>query len=140
MPPEQPSRAERLRWTEPGAYPVAPGVHRIPLPLPFDGLRAVNVYAIEGGDGLTLIDSGWALPAGRDQLERSLGRIGAGLPDIRRFLITHVHRDHYSLAGALRPVVGGSVALGAQEKESLAALLGRDTRPMSGQADRLAAA
>ena len=27
--------------------PVAPGVHRIPLPLPTDGLRAVNSYALE---------------------------------------------------------------------------------------------
>ena len=34
-------------WTEAGAFPVAPGVHRIPLPLPMDGLRAVNVYVIE---------------------------------------------------------------------------------------------
>ncbi len=34
-------------WTEPGAYPVADGVHRIPLPLPMDGLRAVNVYVLE---------------------------------------------------------------------------------------------
>src|SRR5713226_5609306 len=36
---------ERHRWTIEGTYPVAPGVHRIPLPLPFDGLRAVNTYA-----------------------------------------------------------------------------------------------
>ena len=40
---------------------MADGVHRIPLPLPNDGLRAVNVYAIADGDGLTLVDSGWAL-------------------------------------------------------------------------------
>ena len=48
-------------WTEPGLFTVAPGVHRIPLPLPNDGLRAVNVYAIESGDDLVLIDAGWAL-------------------------------------------------------------------------------
>src|SRR5580700_6317227 len=39
-------------WITPGAYEVAPGVHRIPLPLPSDALRAVNVYAIEDEDGL----------------------------------------------------------------------------------------
>ena len=48
-------------WTEPGVFPVAPGVHRVPLPLPTDRLRAVNVYVLEAGDGLVLIDSGWAL-------------------------------------------------------------------------------
>ena len=42
----------------PGVYPVAPGVHRVPLPLPTDGLRAVNVYVIEDDGGLVLIDSG----------------------------------------------------------------------------------
>ena len=36
-------------------------MHRIPLPLPNDGLRAVNVYAIESGDDLVLVDAGWAL-------------------------------------------------------------------------------
>lgn len=48
----------RHEWMRPGAYEVAPGVHRIPLPLPNDGLRAVNVYAITDGDGLTLVDGG----------------------------------------------------------------------------------
>ena len=48
-------------WTEPGAWPAAPGVHRIPLPLPTDGLKAVNVYVLETDDGLTLIDAGWAI-------------------------------------------------------------------------------
>ena len=52
--------ADRHAWIEEGAHLVAPGVHRIPLPLPSDGLRAVNVYAIEGSNGLVLIDSGWA--------------------------------------------------------------------------------
>ena len=64
--------ADRHAWIEEGAHLVAPGVHRIPLPLPSDGLRAVNVYAIEAADGLVLIDSGWALANARDQLERSL--------------------------------------------------------------------
>ena len=41
-------------WTLPGVFEVAPGVHRIVCPLPGDGLKAVNVYAIEDGDGLAL--------------------------------------------------------------------------------------
>ena len=42
-------------WTAEGAWRVAEGIHRIPLPLPMDGLRAINVYVIETPDGLTLI-------------------------------------------------------------------------------------
>src|ERR1700722_7150320 len=45
--------------------PVAEGIHRIPLPLPMDALRAVNVYVIETGSGLTLIDGGWGISEAR---------------------------------------------------------------------------
>ena len=30
--------------------------------MPNDGLRAINVYAIETSDGLVLIDGGWHVP------------------------------------------------------------------------------
>ena len=89
------------------------GVHRIPLPLPGDGLRAVNVYAIEDGDALTLVDSGWALAEARQRLETALAGIGHELGDVRRFLVTHVHRDHYTLAIAVRRLFGSRVLLGA---------------------------
>src|SRR4249919_3265088 len=58
-------------WADPGLFTVAPGVHRVPLPLPTDGLRAVNVYVLEDGDGLVLIDSGWALTESREALGRA---------------------------------------------------------------------
>jgi glyoxylase-like metal-dependent hydrolase (beta-lactamase superfamily II) len=106
-------------WVEPGAFEVAPGVHRIPLPLPTDGLRAVNVYAIESASGLVLIDSGWALDVAREQLERALGTLGHDFGDIQRFLVTHMHRDHYTMAIALRRTFGAKVALGLGEQPSL---------------------
>lgn len=109
-------------WTAPGVFRCAPGVHRIPLPLPNDGLRAVNVYAVADGDGWTLVDSGWALVEARDLLESALARLGSGFVDVRRFLVTHVHRDHYTLAVALRREFGVRVALGRGEQPSLAAI------------------
>ena len=104
--------ADRHAWIEEGTYPVAPGVHRIPLPLPSDGLRAVNVYAIEAEGGLVLIDSGWALANALEQLERALATIGAGLADVRQFLVTHMHRDHYTQAVEIRRLFGTAIALG----------------------------
>src|SRR5689334_12749403 len=56
-------------WSAPGPVQVAPGIHRIPLPMPGDGLHAVNVYAIADGSGLTMIDGGWALAVARSALE-----------------------------------------------------------------------
>ena len=115
-------------WTAGGPYLCAPGVYRIPLPLPQDGLRAVNVYAVPDGDGWTLIDSGWALAESRDLLAAALDRLGAGLGDVRRFLVTHIHRDHYTQAVALRREFGAHVALGRGEEVGLAEIhtSGRD--------------
>lgn len=106
-------------WAVPGVEEVAEGIHRIPLPLPFDALKAVNVYAIADGDGLILIDSGWALEEAQRQLEESLAKIGHDLGDVRQFLVTHVHRDHYTLGVVLRRLFGSRVALGEHERDSL---------------------
>ncbi|MFD7660017.1 MBL fold metallo-hydrolase [Actinosynnema sp. NPDC059797] len=114
-----------MDWTLPGAFEVAPGVHRIPLPLPNDGLHTVNCYAIEDGDGLVLVDPGWALDDGFTALERALGDLGHGFEDVRRFLVTHVHRDHYTMAVALRRRFGTKVALGLGEQPSLARITAR---------------
>lgn len=108
-------------WTAPGVFRCAPGVYRIPLPLPNDGLRAVNVYAVSDGDGVTVIDSGWAIDGARELLADALAQLGAGLGDVRRFLITHAHRDHYTLAVRLRDEFGMRIALGVGERDSLAA-------------------
>jgi glyoxylase-like metal-dependent hydrolase (beta-lactamase superfamily II) len=129
--------ADRDSWIEEGAHPVAPGVHRIPLPLPSDGLRAVNVYAIEAESGLVLIDSGWALANALSQLERSLARIGAGLRDVRQFLVTHMHRDHYTQAVEIRRLFGTTIALGVGEQPSIDGLLSGEFRPMRAQLEIL---
>jgi glyoxylase-like metal-dependent hydrolase (beta-lactamase superfamily II) len=124
-------------WTTPGAFAVAPGVHRIPLPLRNDALKAVNVYAIEDGDGLVLIDSGWALDEARTQLESALASIGHGLGDVARFLITHVHRDHYTQAVRVRREFGTRVSLGIGERPSLELSVSGRHQRMAWQIKRL---
>ena len=133
------ARATAHEWAEPGVYPVAPGVHRVPLPLPTDGLRAVNVYVIAGDGGLVLIDSGWALEVARRDLTSALAALGAGLGDIRSFLVTHVHRDHYTLAVQLRREFGGTVSLGLGERQAIAVLSGGTAEPFAPQLAELRA-
>jgi hypothetical protein len=108
-----------LHWTTGGAWYVERGVYRIPLPLPLDALKAVNVYVIETLEGLVLIDGGWAIIEARELLHRSLASIGYGFGDIRRFLVTHAHRDHFTLATVLGREFGADVALGLGEKPTL---------------------
>jgi glyoxylase-like metal-dependent hydrolase (beta-lactamase superfamily II) len=109
-------------WTSPGVYDVGDGVYRIPLPLPQDGLRAVNVYAVRDGDGLTLVDSGWAITEARDLLEQAVKLLDCSLAGVGRFLVTHVHRDHYTLAVTLRREFGMRVSLGENEAGTLQAI------------------
>ena len=60
---------DRHAWELPGAHEEAPGVYRIPLPLPGDHLKAVNVYAITDGDELVLIDAGRGTIRGGDDAD-----------------------------------------------------------------------
>ncbi len=120
-------------WTKPGIFEVAPGVHRIPLPLPNDALRSVNVYAIVDAETLVLIDSGWALQNAREGLEQALGSLGCGLGDVRDFFVTHAHRDHYTQAVALRRIFGTPISIGHAEEPSLRAQVDPVRRRLSSQ-------
>ena len=130
---------DRTAWAEPGVDEVAPGVHRIPLPLPNDGLRAVNVYALTTDDGLVLVDAGWDIPAARTLLADGLAGLGGSLADVRRFLVTHSHRDHYTQAVAVRREHGARIGLGAGERPTLDALQNADRSPLMAQVHQLLA-
>ena len=113
--------ADRYAWIEPGVDDLGGGVYRIPLPLPLDGLKAVNVYAIADPGGIDLIDAGIALLPARDRLAAGLRELGYELGDIKNFFVTHVHIDHYSLAIELRKTFHTVVSLGEHERANLIA-------------------
>jgi glyoxylase-like metal-dependent hydrolase (beta-lactamase superfamily II) len=83
------------------------------------------VYVLESAGGLVLIDSGWALPQSEQLLKEGLATIGYSLHDIRQFIVTHIHSDHFGQAIALRDTYRAEVVLGAGEKESLRSLQSR---------------
>ena len=125
-------------WTEPGAYEVAPGVFRVPLPLPNDGLRAVNVYVLATPDGLVLVDAGWAIPESRRLLDEALASLDASVHDVRRFLVTHAHRDHYTQAVHVRRDVPGlRIGVGAGERPTIEPLQQPGRVPLQVQVDAL---
>ena len=76
MRPAQPDRLEvfeapdpERHWSAAGVYVVAPSVFRIPLELPDEGLHSVNDYALTEPGGVTLIDSGQAMPRTNERLD-----------------------------------------------------------------------
>jgi glyoxylase-like metal-dependent hydrolase (beta-lactamase superfamily II) len=113
--------ADRYAWTEPAVEDLGGGVYRIPLPLPLDGLKAVNVYAITDPGGVDLIDAGMAIVAARERLTEALRQLGYGVGDVRNFLVTHIHIDHYSLAVELRREFRTLISLGEDERANMIA-------------------
>ena len=71
---------------------VVPGVWRA-------GTRFVNWYVVDGGDGLTLIDTG--LPGYRHQLDPALASIGRRRDEVKAVVLTHGHIDHIGFADVL---------------------------------------
>lgn len=79
------------------ATEVAPGILWLRLPLPM-ALDHVNVYALDDGDGWTLIDTGFDTRTARAIWADILAGPLAGKP-VRRVVVTHHHPDHIGLAG-----------------------------------------
>lgn len=91
----------RYPWAEPpeegAAIEVADGVLWMRLPLPMK-LDHVNVYALDDGDGWTVIDTGFNSRRTRAIWTALMAGPLAGKP-VTRVVVTHHHPDHMGLAG-----------------------------------------
>jgi len=77
---------------------IVPGLHQIKTPMPRPELPYVFAYLFEGGDGITLFDSGFGTPEAMAALTAGLATRGHEPSDIRRLIISHAHPDHYGMA------------------------------------------
>jgi len=100
-----------MPWPEPPAngqaIEVAEGVLWIRLPLPM-ALDHVNVYALDDGDGWTLVDSGVHSRRSVAMWDVILRDILGGKP-VRRVVVTHHHPDHVGMAGWFQKVQGAEL-------------------------------
>ncbi|QPM90711.1 MBL fold metallo-hydrolase [Pseudooceanicola algae] len=91
----------RFPWEVPPAFgtpvEVAPGLLWIRLPMPM-ALDHVNVYALDDGDGWTLVDTGLNTPQTIEIWQDLLDGPLAAKP-VRRILLTHHHPDHCGMVG-----------------------------------------
>jgi glyoxylase-like metal-dependent hydrolase (beta-lactamase superfamily II) len=92
---------------------IKPGIYWIKLPIMLEGVSPphINVYLAHGRDGYLLVDSGWNTPEAFDALAHGLKEIGAGFKDITQIVCTHVHPDHYGMAGRIKQLSGAKILM-----------------------------
>ena len=92
----------------PEAREVVAGIWKFTLPIPFP-LRTVNMYALTGKDGWTLVDAGMGTPDARTALTAALQRAELSIENLRTIVLTHHHPDHVGLSGELQEQSGARV-------------------------------
>jgi glyoxylase-like metal-dependent hydrolase (beta-lactamase superfamily II) len=99
--------------------PVVEGIYQVKLPLPF-ALNSVNCYLIREHRGWTVVDCGINTEAARNTWLATLQAMNIRPREIRHIVLTHVHPDHFGLAGWLSQLVqsdGGRVRVYLSERE-----------------------
>jgi glyoxylase-like metal-dependent hydrolase (beta-lactamase superfamily II) len=132
--------AQQAAWAareHPPVEQVRPGLWSIPVPLPNHSLRYTIVYAFELTSGLAIVDAGWDTPVAWDALNAGLAAAGGSMADVRTVLITHVHPDHYGLAGRVRDASGAAIAMHKLEAGALPTRFGGIERLVEAGADWL---
>jgi glyoxylase-like metal-dependent hydrolase (beta-lactamase superfamily II) len=99
------------RQVMPPVERVRPGLWSIPVPIPNNPLRYVLVYAFELDNGLAIVDAGWNTDDAWSALNSGLIEAGGSISDVQSVLVTHIHPDHYGLAGRVRDESGAWIGL-----------------------------
>ncbi|MFC1904830.1 MBL fold metallo-hydrolase [Chloroflexota bacterium] len=90
---------------------VAPGICLIKVPIPDNPLGHLNCYVIQGKDGWLMVDTGWYTTDAFNSLSEGLKDLGLALTDITTIVVTHVHPDHFGLAGRIKQLSPGTELL-----------------------------
>ncbi|GGP00318.1 MBL fold metallo-hydrolase [Nonomuraea glycinis] len=110
-PSNEDQRAAWIGGKVPEVERVRPGLWSIPVPIPVNPLRYVLVYALEVDDGVAIVDAGWNTDEAYDALVAGLAVAGYAITDVQAVLVTHIHPDHYGLAGRVREMSGAWIGL-----------------------------
>jgi glyoxylase-like metal-dependent hydrolase (beta-lactamase superfamily II) len=93
---------------------VAENIYQLRQPLPF-ALNHVNCYLLRDEDGWTILDAGLNRPELRDRWQAAWHELSIDPHRIHRIALTHMHPDHFGLAGWLQQQTGAQVLLSPRE-------------------------
>ena len=77
---------------------VADGIFWLSTPVPFVGLKQVNLWLLRDGDGWCMVDCSYGGKLQRELIETVWGKLLGGKP-VRQLIVTHFHPDHAGGSG-----------------------------------------
>ncbi len=98
---------------------VYQGIYQLPVPLPNSPLGHINAYLVRDDKGFLLVDTGWDTEEAFGSLKEQMAKVGTRPEEISRIVITHIHPDHYGLAGRLKHISQASIALHRLEEKNI---------------------
>jgi len=97
---------------------ITPGIIWIKLPIDDDrGPSHINSYLVRGDNGYLLVDSGWNTDSSFATMHNTLVKNGLGFEVISQIFVTHVHPDHYGMAGRIKRLSGATIAMHPIERD-----------------------
>jgi len=81
------------------------------------GLPYVLPYMIKDGGDTVLVDCGWNTDSAYAALEEGMREHGSHPSEISQLYITHVHPDHYGMAGRLKRIADCEVVIHEKDAE-----------------------
>jgi glyoxylase-like metal-dependent hydrolase (beta-lactamase superfamily II) len=85
---------------------VIPGLWRLRLPLPWEGVPHCNAWAIAAGPGIVLVDTGMHEPGSLDQMRLAMEQVNLRLEQVTLIVCTHAHSDHWGQVAPIRDIAG----------------------------------
>ncbi|MDX2163070.1 MAG: MBL fold metallo-hydrolase [bacterium] len=82
-------------------HAITSDVYQVHIPLPFL-LNRVNVYLVRGERGWTILDTGLHHPPALEVWHGVFDALAITPNQIEQIVLTHIHPDHYGLAGWLQ--------------------------------------
>jgi glyoxylase-like metal-dependent hydrolase (beta-lactamase superfamily II) len=85
---------------------VLPGLWRLRLPLPWEGVPHCNAWAIAAGPGIVLVDTGMHEPGSLGQLRLAMEQVNLRLEQVQLIVCTHAHSDHWGQVAPIKEIAG----------------------------------